>query len=236
MPRRGVGLQQGDRVAQRGRPPGREHARPPRPPPPRSAAGPRAGGGGVAMAGIFARRVHDGAPDVDSWSSPCAPPSVGILMGSKSDWATMQETARTLQALQIPFEAHVASAHRTPDKVLAYCESAEARGLKVIIAAAGGAAHLAGVCAGQTLLPVLGVPMKRLGPGRHGFPPGHGADARRHPRGHPGHRQGRRGERRPPGRRHPGPGGPAAARAAARRSARPRPKRPWPTMNWPFEW
>jgi len=87
-------------------------------------------------------------------------PSVGILMGSKSDWATMQETARTLQTLQIPFEAHVASAHRTPDKVLAYCETAESRGLKVIIAAAGGAAHLAGVCAGKTLLPVLGVPMR----------------------------------------------------------------------------
>ena len=87
-------------------------------------------------------------------------PTVGILMGSKSDWATMQETARTLRTLQVPFEAHVASAHRTPDKVLAYCETAQARGLKVLIAAAGGAAHLAGVCAGKTLLPVLGVPMK----------------------------------------------------------------------------
>ena len=87
-------------------------------------------------------------------------PIVGILMGSKSDWPTLQETARTLQALQIPFEAHVASAHRTPDKVLAFCAGAEARGLKVIIAAAGGAAHLAGVCASQTLLPVLGVPMR----------------------------------------------------------------------------
>jgi 5-(carboxyamino)imidazole ribonucleotide mutase len=89
-----------------------------------------------------------------------SPPLVGILMGSKSDWNTMQETARTLQTLQIPFEAHVASAHRTPDKVLAFCETAESRGLKVLIAAAGGAAHLAGVCAGKTLLPVLGVPMK----------------------------------------------------------------------------
>ena len=87
-------------------------------------------------------------------------PTVGILMGSRSDWATMQGTARTLRSLQVPFEAHVASAHRTPDKVLAYCATAEARGLKVLIAAAGGAAHLAGVCAGQTLLPVLGVPMK----------------------------------------------------------------------------
>ena len=87
-------------------------------------------------------------------------PRVGILMGSKSDWETMQETARTLTRLAIPHEAHVASAHRTPDKVIAYCDSAEARGLRVIIAAAGGAAHLAGFCAGKTHLPVLGVPMK----------------------------------------------------------------------------
>jgi 5-(carboxyamino)imidazole ribonucleotide mutase len=87
-------------------------------------------------------------------------PQVGILMGSKTDWETMKATARTLEALAIPFEAKVASAHRTPDKVLAYCEGAESRGLKVIIAAAGGAAHLAGVCAGKTHLPVLGVPMK----------------------------------------------------------------------------
>jgi len=81
-------------------------------------------------------------------------------MGSKSDWGVMQEAVRTLEALQVPWEAHVASAHRTPDKVQAYCEAAEARGIKVLIAAAGGAAHLAGVCAGRTLLPVLGVPMK----------------------------------------------------------------------------
>jgi 5-(carboxyamino)imidazole ribonucleotide mutase len=87
-------------------------------------------------------------------------PVVGILMGSKSDWETMKETARTLQALGIPFEAHVASAHRTPDKVIAFCETAETRGLKVLVAAAGGAAHLAGFCAGKTHLPVLGVPMR----------------------------------------------------------------------------
>jgi 5-(carboxyamino)imidazole ribonucleotide mutase len=87
-------------------------------------------------------------------------PLVGILMGSRSDWETMQATARTLADLGVPFEAHVASAHRTPDKVLAYCRSAESRGLRVLIAAAGGAAHLAGVCAAQTLLPVFGVPMK----------------------------------------------------------------------------
>jgi 5-(carboxyamino)imidazole ribonucleotide mutase len=87
-------------------------------------------------------------------------PIVGVLMGSKSDWETMQESVRTLRQLGIPFEAHVASAHRTPDKVIHFCETAEARGLKVIIAAAGGAAHLAGFCAGKTHLPVLGVPMK----------------------------------------------------------------------------
>jgi 5-(carboxyamino)imidazole ribonucleotide mutase len=81
-------------------------------------------------------------------------------MGSKSDWETMREAARTLRQLEVPFEAKVASAHRTPDKVAAFCEGAEERGLRVIIAAAGGAAHLAGFCAGKTHLPVLGVPMK----------------------------------------------------------------------------
>ncbi len=87
-------------------------------------------------------------------------PLVGILMGSKSDWDTMRHTALTLKQLGIPCEAHVASAHRTPEKVIEFCRGAEGRGMKVIIAAAGGAAHLAGVCAGQTHLPVLGVPMK----------------------------------------------------------------------------
>lgn len=87
-------------------------------------------------------------------------PLVGILMGSKNDWDTMQHTARTLVELGIPYEAHVASAHRTPAKAISYCQQAEGRGIKLLIAAAGGAAHLAGVCAGQTHLPVLGVPMK----------------------------------------------------------------------------
>jgi 5-(carboxyamino)imidazole ribonucleotide mutase len=89
-----------------------------------------------------------------------ATPLVGILMGSKNDWETMQHTALTLKALGIPCEAHVASAHRTPEKVVEFCKGAEGRGVKVIIAAAGGAAHLAGVCASKTHLPVLGVPMK----------------------------------------------------------------------------
>jgi 5-(carboxyamino)imidazole ribonucleotide mutase len=87
-------------------------------------------------------------------------PLIGILMGSKSDWDTMSHCAKTLQDMGIPFEAHVASAHRTPDKVADFCKGAEAQGIKVIIAAAGGAAHLAGVCASKTHLPILGVPMK----------------------------------------------------------------------------
>ena len=87
-------------------------------------------------------------------------PLVGILMGSKSDWETMRHAAETLDKLQIPREVRVLSAHRTPDQVLEYASTAEARGLQVIIAGAGGAAHLAGVIAAKTLLPVLGVPME----------------------------------------------------------------------------
>lgn len=87
-------------------------------------------------------------------------PLVGVIMGSKSDWETMSHTADTLNVLGIPFEVRVVSAHRTPDALLAYAESAEQRGLEVIIAAAGGAAHLPGVTAAKTLLPVLGVPME----------------------------------------------------------------------------
>ncbi len=81
-------------------------------------------------------------------------------MGSKSDWATMSRAAATLETLGVGFEVRVLSAHRTPDQVFEYVESAEGRGLEVIIAAAGGAAHLAGVAAAKTLLPVLGVPME----------------------------------------------------------------------------
>ncbi len=87
-------------------------------------------------------------------------PLVGIIMGSRSDWETMLHTAETLKEVGIPFEAEVISAHRTPDKLWKYCEHAEGRGLKVIIAGAGGAAHLAGVTAAKTLLPVLGVPIQ----------------------------------------------------------------------------
>src|SRR5436190_19296484 len=87
-------------------------------------------------------------------------PLVGIIMGSRSDWDTMSHTAQTLETLGVPFEVRVLSAHRTPDQLFEYVVSSEKRGLEVIIAAAGGAAHLAGVAAAKTLLPVLGVPME----------------------------------------------------------------------------
>jgi 5-(carboxyamino)imidazole ribonucleotide mutase len=87
-------------------------------------------------------------------------PLVGIIMGSQSDWETMQHAVATLEALGIPFEARVVSAHRTPDLLFDYAASARARGLKVVIAGAGGAAHLPGMCASKTDLPVLGVPVE----------------------------------------------------------------------------
>jgi len=89
-----------------------------------------------------------------------AQPLVGVVMGSKSDWDTMSHTVSTLESLGILCEVQVMSAHRTPDVALEYAATAEERGLKVIIAAAGGAAHLAGVLAAKTTLPILGVPMK----------------------------------------------------------------------------
>jgi 5-(carboxyamino)imidazole ribonucleotide mutase len=85
---------------------------------------------------------------------------VGVIMGSASDWDTMEHTAKTLEELGVPFETRVISAHRTPDVLFEYAAAAEQRGMQVIIAAAGGAAHLAGVTAAKTLLPVLGVPME----------------------------------------------------------------------------
>jgi 5-(carboxyamino)imidazole ribonucleotide mutase len=87
-------------------------------------------------------------------------PSVGIIMGSTSDWETMQHAAQTLEALGIPYEKRVISAHRTPKLMYDWGASARDRGLKVVIAGAGGAAHLAGVAAALTPLPVLGVPME----------------------------------------------------------------------------
>ena len=87
-------------------------------------------------------------------------PLVGIIMGSTSDWETMQHAADTLKALDVPHEVRVVSAHRTPDLLMEYADTAEARGLRVIIAGAGGAAHLPGMCAAKTAVPVLGVPVE----------------------------------------------------------------------------
>lgn len=85
---------------------------------------------------------------------------VGIVMGSRSDWPTMREAADILEKLDVSFEAKVVSAHRTPDRLFTYAEQAVERGLKVIIAGAGGAAHLPGMLASKTRVPILGVPVK----------------------------------------------------------------------------
>lgn len=87
-------------------------------------------------------------------------PVVGIIMGSDSDWGTMQKCVGILREFEIPYEVHIMSAHRTPEKAATYATEAEGRGLKVLICAAGMAAHLAGVIAGHSILPVIGVPMK----------------------------------------------------------------------------
>ncbi len=104
----------------------------------------------VIVSGIF---VMNAAAAQDA-------PLVGIIMGSQSDWATLEHTANMLKQLGVPFEAEVVSAHRTPDRLFEYAEQARDRGIQVIIAGAGGAAHLPGMCAAKTDLPVLGVPVK----------------------------------------------------------------------------
>ncbi|HEX2668826.1 MAG TPA: 5-(carboxyamino)imidazole ribonucleotide mutase [Gammaproteobacteria bacterium] len=93
-------------------------------------------------------------------SKKAAKPLVGVIMGSKSDWETLEHAANCLDLLGIPFETRVVSAHRTPDLLFKYAASAERRGIKVIIAGAGGAAHLPGMTAAKTSLPVLGVPVE----------------------------------------------------------------------------
>src|SRR6185436_19830259 len=87
-------------------------------------------------------------------------PSVGIIMGSRSDWETMRHAAETLDALEVAYETKVVSAHRTPERLYDYARNAAGRGLKVIVAGAGGAAHLPGMAASMTRLPVLGVPVR----------------------------------------------------------------------------
>lgn len=85
---------------------------------------------------------------------------VGVIMGSKSDWETMKITAQILEDFQIPYEKLIVSAHRTPDRLYQYAETAEGKGIKIIIAGAGGAAHLPGMVAAKTVVPVLGVPIQ----------------------------------------------------------------------------
>jgi len=92
--------------------------------------------------------------------SPAPKPLVGIIMGSTSDWETMQHASVTLATLNIPHETRVVSAHRTPDLLFTYASTAESRGIEVLIAGAGGAAHLPGMAASKTVLPVLGVPVE----------------------------------------------------------------------------
>lgn len=89
-----------------------------------------------------------------------SPPLVAIIMGSQSDWPTMRHGAQVLDALNVAYETRIVSAHRTPDRLYEFSKSAQAQGLKVIIAGAGGAAHLPGMTAAMTVLPVLGVPIK----------------------------------------------------------------------------
>ena len=91
---------------------------------------------------------------------PKATPPVAIIMGSQSDWATMRHAAEVLDALAVPYDTRIVSAHRTPERLYAFARGASGEGFKVIIAGAGGAAHLPGMTAALTLLPVLGVPMK----------------------------------------------------------------------------
>jgi 5-(carboxyamino)imidazole ribonucleotide mutase len=86
------------------------------------------------------------------------PPLIGLIMGSQSDWPILRHAADTLDQLAVPHEARIVSAHRTPDRLAAYAKTARGRGLRAIIAGAGGAAHLPGMCAAWTALPVLGVP------------------------------------------------------------------------------
>ncbi|HLA36661.1 MAG TPA: 5-(carboxyamino)imidazole ribonucleotide mutase [Rhodocyclaceae bacterium] len=92
-----------------------------------------------------------------------AAPLIGIVMGSDSDWPIMQAAAKMLKDFEVPFEARVVSAHRTPDLLFQYAEQAQARGLRAIVAGAGGAAHLPGMLASKTIVPILGVPV----PSRH---------------------------------------------------------------------
>ncbi len=105
------------------------------------------------------KKKHKAKPAKQSKLKASAKPLVGIIMGSQSDWATMKVAAEMLEQFGVAYEAKIVSAHRTPKRLYDYATSAQKRGLKVIIAGAGGAAHLPGMCASLTPLPVLGVPV-----------------------------------------------------------------------------
>ncbi|GBQ94383.1 N5-carboxyaminoimidazole ribonucleotide mutase [Gluconacetobacter liquefaciens NRIC 0522] len=104
--------------------------------------------------------MTDTPPPPSPHSASQATPQVGMIMGSQSDWETMRHAVAVLEALDVAHEVRIVSAHRTPDRLAEYARTAAARGLSVIIAGAGGAAHLPGMCAAWTILPVLGVPVE----------------------------------------------------------------------------
>ena len=133
------------------------------------------------------------------------PALVGLIMGSQSDWPTLRHAADMLDQLAVPHEARVVSAHRTPDRLAAYAKTARGRGLRVIIAGAGGAAHLPGMCAAWTALPVLGVPTGAAHLQGLGQPAFDRADAGRRSGRHVRNRPRRRGERGAARRRDPRP-------------------------------
>jgi 5-(carboxyamino)imidazole ribonucleotide mutase len=118
------------------------------------------GPAGQVFARFFTNTAVERHEDSDMTASIPDAPKVGIIMGSQSDWPTMRLAAEALERLKVPFEAKIVSAHRTPERLFSYAKSAKARGLKVIIAGAGGAAHLPGMVASLTTLPVLGVPIE----------------------------------------------------------------------------
>ena len=150
-------------------------------------------------------------------------PAVAIIMGSQSDWATMRHAAETLDALGVAYDARIVSAHRTPDRLVAFAKGAKAAGFKVIIAGAGGAAHLPGMAAAMTHLPVLGVPVRIEGAVGPGQPALDRADAGRHPGRHAGDRPGRRDQRRAARRRRPGAVRRRRSPSGSTPGARPRP-------------
>ena len=128
--------------------------------------------------------------------APLGAKSVAIIMGSQSDWQTMKHAAETLDALGVPYEARVVSAHRTPERLYAFAKGAKAAGFKVIIAGAGGAAHLPGMTAALTSLPVFGVPVESKALAGLDFALFDRADAAGRAGRDAGDRSGRRGQRR----------------------------------------